>query len=248
MSPNRDASRVQSHFDGIADSYGDEIPPQVRRHLIEKWWSIVSPHFREGVRVIDLGCGDGANVAYLRERGIECVGVDFSPQLVHRGVKRHPSFTGRAAVADVLAVPVPDGTFDVAVIIGVLHHIYSREDQVQAVQEGMRVLKPGGVLIIRESNLFNPLFRFYWNYVFPLTAPIDRFGGENWISPRLMRKWFGEAVEGVSYFTFIPASTPRALLPALGRLERVLERSPARRFAAHYVAVLRKRAEPGTGS
>ena len=55
-------------------------------------------------------------------------------------------------------------------MIGVLHHIYTRSDQQKAVGEALRVVKPGGRVLIRESNLKNPLFRIFWNYVFPLTA------------------------------------------------------------------------------
>jgi hypothetical protein len=96
-------------------------------------------------------------------------------------------------------------------------------------------------VVIRECNLINPLFRIFWNYVFPLTAKIDRFGGENWISARKLEESFGETVDKVAYFTFLPNFTPRFIFPAATRIERALEHGALRKLAAHYVAILRKR-------
>jgi hypothetical protein len=123
---------------------------------------------------------------------------------------------------------------------GVLHHIYSREDQKKAMLEALRVVRKGGVLIVRESNLINPLFRLYWNYIFPLTSKIDRFGGENWVPARFMTKLFGKTVERICFFTFLPNFTPSFLLPFAARVERVLERSPMSKLSAHYLVVFRK--------
>jgi ubiquinone/menaquinone biosynthesis C-methylase UbiE len=240
MSGKSDASWVRGHFDEISDEYDRGIPPQVRQHLVDKWWTLVSAFIPEGSKAIDLGCGDGTHVAFLRERGVHALGVDFSAQLIRSGMDRRPELRRYACVGDILRTPYPDESFDVGIVTGVLHHIHSRADQEAAIREGLRILRPGGRLIIRESNLFNPLFRFYWNYVFPLVAPIDRFGGESWIPDRWLRKVFGEAVERVDYFTFVPASTPPAILPSLARVERRLERSPLKRLSAHYIAVLRK--------
>jgi ubiquinone/menaquinone biosynthesis C-methylase UbiE len=235
-----EAEQVKSHFDSIAEHYKEEIPAHIRQHLNDKWWALVSPFIRPGAKAIDLGCGDGTNVAFLREKGVDVVGVDFSPQLIQRGKELYPEMRDLLSVGDILDVRHPDESFDVGIITGVLHHIYSKDDQKKGVREGLRVLRPGGVLIIRECNLINPLFRLYWNYVFPLTARIDRFGGENWIPARQLRRDFGDRIERIDFFTFIPASTPGVLLPTLARLEHILEGSPARSLAAHYVAILRK--------
>ena len=89
----------------------------------------------------------------------------------------------------------PENTFDIAFMIGILHHIHSRNEQVAAIQEAFRVVKNNGVVIIRESNLINPVFRVFWNYIFPLTAKIDKFGGENWISAKKISEIFSSKIE-----------------------------------------------------
>lgn len=231
---------TKKHFDVIADGYKEEISAHVRDHLINKFWGIVAPYFSGAPRVMDIGCGDGTNIDFFKGKGVNVTGMDFSGALVKSGLERYPSLKGSIFQGSALALPFDDATFDVATMIGVLHHIHSRADQFRAVNEALRAVKKDGVVIIRECNLKNPLFRVFWNYIFPLTAKIDRFGGESWISARRIEGSFDNTVEKVEYFTFLPNFTPGFILPAASRLERVLERSVFRSMAAHYVAVLRK--------
>jgi ubiquinone/menaquinone biosynthesis C-methylase UbiE len=231
---------VKDHFDSIAETYKEEIPAHIREHLNAKWWNLVSSYLAPGCRVIDLGCGDGTNAAFLAAKQISAVGVDISRRLVLRGRQRYPELRGALFEGDVLNLQFPDGHFDAAVMTGVLHHIGSSKDQEKAILEALRVVREGGFLIVRESNLINPLFRLYWNYIFPLTNRIDRFGGENWIPARHIVRRFGNAVERIRFFTFIPNFTPRLLLPVSAFVEKILERSPLRKLSAHYLVVLRK--------
>ena len=107
-------------------------------------------------------------------------------------------------------------------------------------REALRVVKDNGIIIIRESNLINPFFRIFWNYVFPLTAKIDRFGGENWISAKNLSDLFTETLEKIFYFTFIPSFIPEESTMLVGRFENFLEKSPLKKLSAHYIVVLRK--------
>ena len=145
--------------------------------------------------MIDIGCGDGTNIAFFGYKGVNAVGVDVSKKLIKRGKQRYPQLQNVIFKGNALNLQFQDNTFDVAIMIGVLHHIYSKSDQTRAVREALRVVRDNGAVIIRESNLINPLFRIFWNYIFPLTAKIDRFGGENWISPKKLSGLFNEAIE-----------------------------------------------------
>lgn len=235
------AKSARDHFDDIAGTYRDEIPSHVRDHLINKWWFMVSPYLAGARTVVDIGCGDGSNVAFLRDKGLDAVGVDFSRNLLESGIKRNPSLKGLISQADALRLGFPDDAFDAAVMIGVLHHMNSRSEQVDAINEALRVVKDDGVLVIRESNLKNPLFRVFWNYIFPLTAKIDKFGGENWVPVGFLSRQFAGKLERVFYFSFMPNFTPVKLFPLASRIEKNLERSPLRELSAHYTAVLRKK-------
>jgi len=230
----------KSHFNTIAKTYNEEVADHVRNHLIQKWWGLVGHYFREHCGVIDIGCGEGSNACFLEDKGMEVVGVDASEELIKHGSKRYPQLTGKIRVGDALSLDFDDNKFDVATLIGVLHHIYSRDDQLKAIREALRVVKPEGTVLIRESNLVNPLFRLFWNYIFPLTAKIDKFGGENWIPMKYLTGFFGGQVDSVQFFTFIPSFTPQWMLPVATKIEHRLESGRFSNLAAHYVLALKK--------
>jgi 2-polyprenyl-3-methyl-5-hydroxy-6-metoxy-1,4-benzoquinol methylase len=107
---------------------------------------------REGMRVLDAGCGGGRHLCEaFRTPGVEVVGVDLNLEdllktqgfltLMARGEKR-PWLIVRA---DVTKLPFSDGSFDVVVCSEVLEHI--RQNRT-AVTELLRVLKPGGDLAV----------------------------------------------------------------------------------------------------
>jgi ubiquinone/menaquinone biosynthesis C-methylase UbiE len=230
----------QNHFDTIAGRYHEEISGHVRDHLINKWWDIVSSYFPLNSRVLDIGCGDGTNVHFMTSKNMHVKGIDFSDGLVQQAHARYPQLANLIEQGDALHLPFEDASFDIATLVGVLHHIYSREDQLHAIREALRVVRKKGLVVIRESNLNNPLFRLFWNYIFPLTAKIDRFGGEHWISASYLRKQFARQIEDTVYFTFIPSFVPQSLMGFAVNIERKLEAGPLNKLSAHYTMILRK--------
>jgi SAM-dependent methyltransferase/uncharacterized membrane protein YbhN (UPF0104 family) len=230
-----------AHFDTIAEEYNAQWSPHVWDLLIDRKLSLMAsvlpPPDRAGIG-LDLGCGLGLQTAEMGRRGFEVVGVEPSVGLLTQ--RRH----GEAAVVagDALRLPVRDGSVDFVFVIGVLHHLPGREAQAQALREIARVLRPGGVLLVHESNPRNPLFRFYMGYLFPILKSIDE-GTEWWIDPRSLAARDGFHLEDVRYFTFLPDFTPRAFMGAAVAVERMLERGPTKPFSAHYMAVLRRRAD-----
>ncbi len=229
-----------AHFDAIAEQYNAQWSPHVWDLLIDRKIGFITealpPPSGAGLG-LDLGCGLGLQTAALRSRGYEVIGLDPSVGLLAVGQRRiGPSLV---LAGSALELPFRDASLDFVYTIGVLHHLPGRAAQAQAVHEIARVLKPGGVFLVHESNPRNPLFRFYMGYLFPILKSIDE-GTEWWIDPR---SWGASAVlhvENVRYFTFLPDFTPRLLMrPALA-VERLLERGPTRHLSAHYMAVLRR--------
>jgi SAM-dependent methyltransferase len=98
-------------------------------------------------RALDAGCGTGRNVAELAREG-PAVGVDLSPEALafcrQRGVA--------AARASVLALPFADRSFDLVTSFDVLYHRWIADDRA-AVAELVRVLRPGGLLLVRVPAL-----------------------------------------------------------------------------------------------
>ncbi len=102
-------------------------------------------------RLLDAGCGSGANVVWLARLG-GAVGIDLSPEALAFSRRRGVN----VARASVLALPFPDASFDLVTSFDVLYHRWVADDRV-AVQELQRVLKPGGLLLVRV-----PALRLLW--------------------------------------------------------------------------------------
>ena len=123
-----------------------------------------------GKRVVDFGCGSGANSALLANRGAHVWGIDISEDLL-RLAQRRLDASGRSGGATFIAgsahdMPFPDGSIDVVYGIAILHHLDL--DLVSA--EVKRVLKPGGRAIFQEPVRNSAAIRFLRRLV-PYRAP-----------------------------------------------------------------------------
>lgn len=241
----RPAQDAAAHFEEIAGEYLDQFSGHVwdlllrRRvgHLVRA----ASGSAAASPLGLDLGCGLGRQRHAMREAGFRVIGVDPARALLRQGRLGD----GGVAAGSALALPFRSGAFDFVYTVGVLHHVGDPRAQARSVMEIRRVLRPGGRLIVQESNPRNPLFRFYMGYLFPLLRTIDD-GTEWWIAPRQWRATDGFTMSDLTYFTFLPDFLPRALMPPLLRVEAWMERSICRGWSVHYQAVLtRIPAEPG---
>lgn len=103
----------------------------------------------EGLDVLDVGCGDGALAAVLSRHGGRVTGLDPDPRMLDAAHTRAAAESvalhlvhGRAE-----ALPFADETFDRVVAVTVLCFIPHAD---RAIAEMVRVLKPGGRLVIGE--------------------------------------------------------------------------------------------------
>ncbi len=136
-------------------------------------------------------------------------------------------------------IPAAEASLDFVYTINVLHHLPSVADQRRAFAEMLRVLRPGGAIVLHEINTTNVLFRFYMGYVFPSLNCIDE-GVERWLLPRELAALTDASIVDIHYFTFLPDFMPEGLVRLFSPVERRLERSFLRSYSAHYMAVLRK--------
>jgi SAM-dependent methyltransferase len=101
-----------------------------------------------GARVLDAGCGTGANLLALRRYG-PVVGVDISPLALALACTRPGA---QVAAGSVDRLPFADASFDLVACFDVLYHLDVQEDT-QALREFRRVLRPGGILFVRVPAL-----------------------------------------------------------------------------------------------
>jgi SAM-dependent methyltransferase len=96
--------------------------------------------------IVDVGCGNGAYLVLLRERGHRgrLLGLDLS-----EGMARAAGSIAPTVVADAQALPLADGTVDVALSMHMLYHV---PDIAEAIAELRRVVHPAGRVLVATNG------------------------------------------------------------------------------------------------
>ena len=120
-------------------------------------------------RVLEIGCGDGTRLNWLRENlGYRCHGIDPSATAVE--VARRRGIDAIVGTADQL--PYGDITFDI-VIFGFCLYLCDREDLFRIACEADRVLREQGWLLILDFYSPTPLRREYDHHSGVLSYKMD---------------------------------------------------------------------------
>ena len=176
----------------------------------------VEKYLADGMKILEIGAGTGRYSHYFARRGycvdavelMEC-NVEAFRALTEEG----ESVTVRQGDALDLGY-IPDGTYDVTLLLGPMYHLYTEEEQKKALREAVRVTKPGGVLFVAYCN--NDMTVYQFGFV------RGHFRG-------------GEEYELVNYDTFKLSSPPSEVFVLLRRedVDALIADLPVTRL--HYV-------------
>ncbi len=124
------------HYDRVTKFHRE------RRH------SVGLLRLQPGERLLVIGCGTGADLAYVPVE-VEVLAVDLTPAMLRQAMAHaRPGIEFR--VMDGMALDLPDGCFDAAILHMVLEVI---PDPVRCLREAARVLRPGGRLAVFDKFL-----------------------------------------------------------------------------------------------
>lgn len=141
------------------DWYAEEQPIEAEspwRHHVRKRRHYVAGALRRYLRdrglsraprVLDLGCGDGTNLAWLREFADRLYASDYN--LLRLARARARDRAAELFLGDLLDYPAADDFFDVIFFNHVIEHI---ERDIDALRHVARILKPGGLLVLGTPN------------------------------------------------------------------------------------------------
>lgn len=140
-------------------------------------------------KVLDVACGTGDMVMELLRQGCSVTGVDLSKEMMAIAKRKAPQ--AEYSLADVERLPFGDASFDaVTCAFGVRNFVHLE----QGLSEMLRVLKPGGRMVILElatpdSSLIRPFYNLYTRRIIP---------------------WLGQRLAGSrEAYTYLPRSIER---------------------------------------
>lgn len=132
---------VEFLFGGTADVMRRQIIPPIAQHGRRQSLPL---------RVLDVACGTGRALEQLMRAmpSIDAHAIDLSPFYVQEVQRRLPGVAARQGNAE--ALPYADETFDVAFSVFLFHEL-PRNARRRVWREMLRVLRPGGLLVIEDS-------------------------------------------------------------------------------------------------
>ncbi len=166
---NPTTTEIQSMFDKLAYRY-DLFNHLTSLGLASRWRKETLAPLKEGMRVLDLGCGTGdLSLAAVRKLkgGGEVIGLDFSEKMLEVAARRYEKL-GRNGFAKLRLVlrraeelPIEEVPYDLMVSGFVLRNLYENIDVI--LRGAYRSLKEGGMISFLDiTEPSNPAPAFLW--------------------------------------------------------------------------------------
>jgi len=149
--------QVAAHWNrrapGFDAGFGHSIQTPAERAAWDRILALVLAG-RSALDALDIGCGTGFLALELAARGHRVTGVDFAPAMLVEARRKATAAgaTIRFEEADAEQLPFPSASFDFAIC---RHLVWTLPHPEGAIDEWIRVLRPGGRLVIVDGKLLD---------------------------------------------------------------------------------------------
>ena len=116
----------------------------------------LSHRLEPNAEILDLCCGSGEAAAPWISAGYAVTGLDVSPRALDLAAERHPLMQRVEGLAE--APPLKDQSFN-AIQLSVALHEFPRAEREQVLSNALKLLKPGGWLVVVDLHPADPLMR-----------------------------------------------------------------------------------------
>lgn len=157
---------VIADYDDIAKEYAEEFFEDTSDN---KYIDIFLDSL-EGIKILDVGCGNGKDCKYISQKGFDINGIDLSVGMLSIAKEKVPN--GKFEVMDMTDITYPDDSYDGIISNCSLFHIPT-EELPKTLESFRRILKTNGklLLILQEGNgemmveePYRPGVHIYMNY------------------------------------------------------------------------------------
>ncbi len=139
--------QTKAHYAKWAEVYDQEVNDEKGYQQPQRCAAaLIATNLNLGARILDVGCGTGLSGAALREAGFDHIdGCDLSPEMLEKA--EATGFYQRLFETNLNEPPLEadENQYDAATCVGVFSFGHVAPD---AIDEILRVLKPGGILLI----------------------------------------------------------------------------------------------------
>lgn len=159
-----------------------------RKEIIYQILQYATQVKKNSLKMLEIGCGNGNVLSYLKSKGIDIEGIDISIEALHLCRKRCKTILYQA---DGKNMPFPDASYDVIGMFDLIEHI---DNEQLFLSEAFRICKDGGILIITV-----PAYKSLWSYFDNVSGHKRRYG-KNELIMKLRQAGF-EIVK-ISFYIF----------------------------------------------